>query len=577
MAKVVAVCLGLLLAAAAADNQKCDNTTNQECDGGAYDHSSLLAHSLVKKQRALAASASMGDTLEACLSAGGGSPFTFMGSQVNENSVKDIHNARVTNSIKPSAVVFAQKESEVVHAVSCAYKFNKPVYGRSGMNQYEASCADEEGSGAGCVLVDTSNLWQLDWASTGCQNGESGCIVALGPGLSLGSMYVQLSKRNYTLPAGTCAQVRVAGQTLGGGKGFLTRKYGLTIDRLRGINAVLLNGTKVYASKDSEPHLFWLARGGGGNIFPGVVIAFHFELVPLPESFLTASKVWQWSNTSPLCRQQVIKNWYEKLALDSDTDLSARLTIQDSGSPTIQIDITYYGSDKQGALDKLDSVRGGCNQGSDIKYRRDNNSWVDFVRGGAPNASEQDLVNNNCGWLLAKDEAGKPTATHTPCFGNDISYEKFWAYRSLIFGKDKFVPDSLFHTLANVDFDMDNFYMEFDPTNGAAAMVPSDATAFPWRDPGYVLMQKVQRAVSRDEIQAKIDSSAEFMRELTADVPIKGYYNYLDKNMSSYGGVPRDTYYGQNADRVEEYLREYTEGISPNGCARCDSWELRSP
>ena len=154
----------------------------------------------------------------------GGSPHTYVGGyqyQVyapdgTNYNMKDIHNARVTGSIQPSAVVFATEEAHVALAVSCAFRFGKPVFGRSGMNQYEASCA---GTGAGCVVVDVNNMWEVGWPSAGCQSGQSGCVASLGPGLSLGSAYFELSKRGYTIPAGTCAQVRVAGLTLGGGKG----------------------------------------------------------------------------------------------------------------------------------------------------------------------------------------------------------------------------------------------------------------------------------------------------------------------------------------------------------------------
>ncbi len=65
------------------------------------------------------------------------------------------------------------------------------------------------------------------------------------------------------------------------------------------------------------------------------------------------------------------------------------------------------------------------------------------------------------------------------------------------------------------------------------------------------------------------------MRAVTAHVPRLGYYNYLDKSMHQYSGVPRDAYYGSNADNVEAYVRKYTEGLGLNGgCSRCDSWEL---
>jgi hypothetical protein len=407
-------------------------------------------------------------------------------------------------------------------------------------------------------------MWEVGWPDSGCESGATeGCVASLGPGLSLGKAYVELSKRGWTIPAGTCAQVRVAGLTLGGGKGFLTRKHGLLIDRLRAVDVVLLDGRKVRADKDNEPHLFWLARGGGGNLFPGVATAFHFELVPVPKP-----AVWhiEWDATEQ-CMASMLPQWYEKMAKHPDPNIHARAEIRFWATPKLALSVSYNGEEEDAEAGKrlIQSVNASaCGEGV---LSGGQSSWLDEIRGVNAGSSTENLTSNNCGWDLSG-----PEPRRTACHGPDIQFGMFFKHRSLVMGAGGVIPQEVWDALANESL-YHNYYIELDPTNGAAATVAPNATAFPHRDAGFITLQQVIHG-SESEVARATEQSAAMMRAMTEHVPKLGYYNYLDKQMMDhYGAVPRDAYYGSNADTVEEYLREYCEQI--DGCTRCSSWELR--
>jgi len=118
------------------------------------------------------------------------------------------------------------------------------------------------------------------------------------------------------VPTGIVSTTGVGGLTLGGGIGYLTRRYGLTVDNLLGVDMVLADGSFVTANADQHPDLFWAVRGGGGNF--GVVTSFLFRGCPV--SMVYGGPMFYEMEHAP-----TVFRWWRDLILSDPQDLGGWL------------------------------------------------------------------------------------------------------------------------------------------------------------------------------------------------------------------------------------------------------------
>jgi FAD/FMN-containing dehydrogenase len=170
---------------------------------------------------------------------------------------------------RPAAVVRVAGADDVARVITFARESGLELAVRSG-GHHRAGYGTTEGG----IVIDLSDMRALDidadakaaWVQTGITAGEYTSAVG---------------ERGRATGLGDTGSVGIGGITLGGGIGFLVRKYGLTIDDLLAAEVVTADGEIVQASEESEPDLFWAIRGGGGNF--GVATRLRLRLHEISE------------------------------------------------------------------------------------------------------------------------------------------------------------------------------------------------------------------------------------------------------------------------------------------------------
>jgi FAD/FMN-containing dehydrogenase len=181
------------------------------------------------------------------------------------DSARSICNASIDRY--PAAIVRPAGTADVQAAVDFASGNELPLSVRSGGHAVSGAAIADGG-----VTIDLRSM-------KGIRIDPERRIARAETGLNWAEFNAETQQYGLTVPSGKLSSIGVGGLTLGGGLGWLVRKYGLTIDHVRSAEIVTADGRALTTSAGEHPDLFWAIRGGGGNF--GVVTSFEFDLLPL--------------------------------------------------------------------------------------------------------------------------------------------------------------------------------------------------------------------------------------------------------------------------------------------------------
>jgi FAD/FMN-containing dehydrogenase len=229
------------------------------------------------------------------------------------DQARSVYNAMIDKH--PAAIARCRDTADVITCVRFARQHGAEIAVRGGGHN-----AAGLGVWDGALVIDLSLL-----RSTTVSPRDH--MVRVDAGATWGDVDHATVAFGMATPSGVLASTGVAGLTLGGGTGYLTRRFGLTVDNLLSADVVLADGRLVTASESSNSDLFWALRGGGGNF--GVVTSFTFRCHDIGEAgtIIGGPVLYDLADTAAVMR------WYRELLPSLPEELNE--PVRSFGSPLV--------------------------------------------------------------------------------------------------------------------------------------------------------------------------------------------------------------------------------------------------
>jgi len=247
----------------------------------------------------------------------------------------------------PLVIVQAAGVADVGPTIALARETGLPLAIRGGGHNVAGN-----GTVDGGILLDLGRL-------TAVEVDPDARLVRVEAGATLGDIDRSTEPFALAVPVGVVSGTGIAGLTLGGGVGWLTRPYGLTIDNLDSAEVVLATGELVRASASENADLFWGLRGGGGNF--GVVTSFTFRAHPLDPDVCAGSLIYE------LPRWREALEAYVAWTADVPDEITTLVTFMvpppdwELGDRTLMfLGFAWAGADRSEGMAVIDRLRAAC-------------------------------------------------------------------------------------------------------------------------------------------------------------------------------------------------------------------------
>ncbi len=417
--------------------------------------------------------------------------------QPDYDEARRCYNGRV--SLLPAAIVFCRHAWDAANAVRWARRRGLPLRARSGRHSYEGySCVDDG------VVVDVSPMRHI-------HIDRARRTVRVGAGVTLLELSEALWEHRLALPGGSCPTVGIAGLTLGGGYGLLSRSLGLTCDNLLAVEMVMADGRVLHADVRRHADLLWACRGGGGGNF-GVVTAFTFRVHPISQVSIY-NIVWDWT-----ALEDVLNAW-QGWAPVVDGRLTSILKLRAQATGTVSSVGQFVGPPEE--LAALLKPLSGLGTPQEVSV--ESVPYMDAVHifaGLRPDYRRwrMDWHRDHMPFKNASDYADRPLGSEA--------------------------ARTLQHFLGTAP--SSGCLVQFEAYGGAISQVPPTATAFPHRA-GVLCNLQYQAYWNRpEEAPANLAWVRQFRQAMRPYVTGAAYANYCDADLKD----ATEAYYGPNRARL---------------------------